>query len=1027
MLYLLIALCSHSQLVRLRGDSLPGIEEGLRDLLSGWHARVAWRSGGSLLASCGPDAGQASELALKALGSLREQRESLFGFSLVLEDLPAAPDDEEARRLADEALALEPEEELWVSPAAAGLFDGVLEIRPHGSLFRVLGRVAGRAAAAAPGQSPAPVEGPGLWMRGPLVERCLDLLARRLNDSESRTVLFLHGPAGAGKTTLLAECARRLGCIGAAAPLRAYALFRRRTPLHPFLNSLDAGFLSEVPALLTGAERSVWEDLGGILTGIVSPGVIGAVPDQIVTDFLLAYRLFARAWARRAARALVPAILVCEDVESWHPAAREAAGTLAEDLLAEPSVIVVVTSALEALPPELAELETAALPVQPLGRREIRSFAHSLYPGLELPEAVVRRIRKRSGGLPVPVMSFLRYLECTGSIRAEEGREPVSPPPSGVPARGYAWVQEQGGVESLPADPLSVSWYLIRSLADDSFLLLYALYLAAGLLDRQGLLDFLGGEGFDRREADESLAALLASGLVAEEECLVPRYPGLRRRLEELLGEDATRLSDRFADHLLGLWTRGAYHREVLLFSYLAKAGRTDDALRVLPGIVRRKIDECDMPGARAFTDPARLEFVRPPDAAGRTVLGVVCTAGRLRAAVIEERLEEAGGIVRELARFGRDAPGPVLAAEAGLAAARYYLAVGDSASALDALKRGLTAAQDAGAGGTAAVREASLLLGATMLADGRLGEAVEYAGLAEREAQEAGDRLAVLRAGSLLASCHFLEGRLTRAEECAGEALALAAAMGQRHEEIFLDFVQARVRFLLGDYEGCSVSLQRCLCLSELYRMAAAEPVLDAWVARSMVYAGNATAGTSRLERLESTREVLLFQAEAALFDGDLAGASLAVERGMAMPADSAFPPPYGGRWRDGFLALEGRCFSLARSGTCLQRQLAALRGHLLARRGSGSDAVRELGELVRSVRPADNDPSLPLYLFLYADALPEESGDDDKVTVLAKALKGLQERASRIDAPAERSAFLRANRWNRTIMEEARVRRLA
>ena len=171
----------------------------------------------------------------------------------------------------------------------------------------------------------------------------------------------------------------------------------------------------------------------------------------------------------------------------------------------------------------------------------------------------------------------------------------------------------------------------------------------------------------------------------------------------------------------------------------------------------------------------------------------------------------------------------------------------------------------------------------------------------------------------------------------------------------------------------------------------------------------------------------MLLFQAEAALFDGDLAGASLAVERGLAMPADSAFPPPHGGRWRDGFLALEGRCFSLARSGTCLQRQLAALRGHLLARRGSGSEAVRELGELVRGVRPADNDPSLPLYLFLYADALPEESGEDDKVTVLAKALKGLQERASRIDAPAERSAFLRANRWNRTIMEEARARRLA
>jgi hypothetical protein len=49
-----------------------------------------------------------------------------------------------------------------------------------------------------------------------------------------------------------------------------------------------------------------------------------------------------------------------------------------------------------------------------------------------------------------------------------------------------------------------------------------------------------------------------------------------------------------------------------------------------------------------------------------------------------------------------------------------------------------------------------------------------------------------------------------------------------------------------------------------------------------------------------------------------------------------------------------------------------------------------------------------------------------DDKVTVLGKSLKSLQERASRIDAPAERSSFLWRNWWNRKIMEEARERKL-
>jgi len=34
---------------------------------------------------------------------------------------------------------------------------------------------------------------------------------------------------------------------------------------------------------------------------------------------------------------------------------------------------------------------------------------------------------------------------------------------------------------------------------------------------------------------------------------------------------------------------------------------------------------------------------------------------------------------------------------------------------------------------------------------------------------------------------------------------------MGQRDDEAFLHFLGARIRFLLGDYEGCSVGLQRC------------------------------------------------------------------------------------------------------------------------------------------------------------------------------------------------------------------------
>ena len=72
--------------------------------------------------------------------------------------------------------------------------------------------------------------------------------------------------------------------------------------------------------------------------------------------------------------------------------------------------------------------------------------------------------------------------------------------------------------------------------------------------------------------------------------------------------------------------------------------------------------------------------------------------------------------------------------------------------------------------------------------------------------------------------------------------------------------------------------------------------------------------------------------------------------------------------------------------------------------------------------------DPAVHGVNHLYSRVLPEAGSEevDDKVTVLSKSLKSLQERTSRIDAPAERNSFLWRNRGNRMIMEEARERKL-
>jgi hypothetical protein len=172
----------------------------------------------------------------------------------------------------------------------------------------------------------------------------------------------------------------------------------------------------------------------------------------------------------------------------------------------------------------------------------------------------------------------------------------------------------------------------------------------------------------------------------------------------------------------------------------------------------------------------------------------------------------------------------------------------------------------------------------------------------------------------------------------------------------------------------------------------------------------------------------VLLFLAEGSLFSEGLENASLYIDRGLAVPTTFRFPSPEVIPWRDGFAGVEGRCFRLSRGDAFLRRTLSGLRAYLQGLRGFREEGISELHQLTRGEKSVEEDPVVYWFNYLYSRVLPEAGSEDvdDKVTVLSKSLKTLQQRASRIDAPTERSSFLGRNRWNRMIMEEARERKL-
>ncbi len=666
-------------------------------------------------------------------------------------------------------------------------------------------------------------------------------------------------------------------------------------------------------------------------------------------------------------------------------------------------------------------MDARVLYIHPLGKKEIRSLAQSLFPGLAVPQSLTRRLRRKSGGLYVSAVSYLQYLARTGLIRPGTGG-------------GYEWA---GGTEeepALPANPLSVSWFLIRSLPEDTFLLLYGLSLAAGLLDRQGFLSFLGEAGFDAAGIGRSLADLVASGLLADERDLIPRFPGLRRKLEDLLGREGEAFRQKFVAHMALLWESGKYRHPVLLFSFMARNGRTGLALGILAEIIRRKLDECDPAGAAAFCDAKALEFSVPPTPEQGRELAAVTALGRLRAALLErnaDAAESAQADAKKVAGFELPAS---LRGEVLIERGKYFLSLGNAVAALDELKKALllyqeTRGEQPESPADRGERACYLWLGAAMLAEGRLGEAVEYLALSQRLCHEAHDPTGMLWTLTYLADSLFVEGRFTQCQSVIEAGLTSARGLFRREVELYLLFLRARTRFQVGRYEECSKDLQEGLCLATLYSMDDAIPVLRAWLGRTLLHQEELAAGTRLLESLSAqTREVLLYLAEGCLFSAGLENASLYLERALSLPAESRFPAPEGITWQDGFTPVEGRCFRLGRGGALMQRSLLGMRAYLLGIRGFRAEAIRELHQLTRGQKSLEEDPRSAWFNYLYSQVLPEAGTEevDDKVTVLSKSLKTLQERASRIDAPADRSSFLWRHRWNRLIMEEARERKL-
>lgn len=1008
MVYCLAEVFNYGHLARLRGNLAGGIEEAVASAVRVQRGRLPIRESGLFLAVWdggeGEGAAAAAAAGLRIREYLKGNRDSLFGFNLLVAEGGEADPQAAVARLRVLLSRAPREEELWLTAEVRrGLGDGTSCLEERG-FHRVV--------AAAPRAPDRPGERDGMgWSRSPLVASILDALEPRLNEGARRRLVHVYGPAGSGRGTLIGEAMRALQGGGALPAVRLSTLHRRRSPLHPFLNGLAPELLADVPRWLKEPELSVWNDTGRLLHALRDSTSQSVVPDRLLVDFFLAYRLYLLAYVRMRSASLMPAPLILDEPGSYHPVARAKAAAICAEFDALPDLLLVVSTEAEGLPPEFASFEVLSVRVHPLGRREIRTYAQSLFPGVELPEGAVRELRRRAGGACGPIGTYLCFLRRTGRIA-----------PAGD---GFAWLASPEE-ERLPPTPLAAAWSLIRLLDAPSLSYCYVLTLAAGLMPRESLPQILAACGFDEAAAVQSAQRLAADGLTAGADPLCPRFPELRRSLEDLLGDDGRRIKEDFLRTLMELWRRRRFGNPVLLFSFLARSGRTEDALAVLPGIIGRKLDEGDEAGASAFLDADRLEFRSAPFGGERERLRLALACGRLRLSSLRGGGGEDADPSAESAAVPAASGREPLRGELMLCVARARLAHGKSAEALEELKRALLFFQEIGS--QEGERSAYLGFGLAMLGEGRFGEAIDYLELADPLFRGAGDLWGALRVGEILAVARFLEGDLTRCLSLARAAADEARLLFQRQRELFLVFLQSRALMRLGEYGACLSAILRGLALAAVYGFREARRVLESYRARCMVLGGSVPQGIGLLSALPENAETLAFRAEALLLCGRTEEAAACIERAAALPAESVFPPAESPGWSDGAASVEGRCFPFSRDGTLRRRELAALRAHLDCLRGDAARGIRDLRALTRGERAGSSDPEAYLRQYLYFLSLPVDGAGegDDRRTVLGRCLRMLQERAGRIGSLADRESFLTRNSWNARIMEDARAHRL-
>jgi len=973
MVYIYVDIRYYPQLARVDQARMEGILAGVDRALASANGRALSALPPLLYAFDDSAAGsglQVSQAAFAAFECLRSASERLSGCTVLIEKMDEAGPDEATRAFKSMRFPPETVDTMIVGPRARG---------PVSEYFSVAdSRTPGEVVDFTFSRPVSSDENQAFWERRSLVDAVMRAIDPLLSGETGERVLVLPFKRESAPMRCVERAIRPF-----SGPFAVPLVRPRPEAQNPFAPAVSAH--SRADAAVAFGRLSLGEQ-AAMDSARAAFELVSASPRQKtfpseVTRRLAAYlELFLAGLARDRRARGHEAFLLVEDADRVPASCMQAIARALSPLQGENAPIVVATCEDPSVLPFPAP-RIVALPagIEAAMAGDAEAYAASLDPG-DGPREGARAIAAELGSRPLAMYHAL--------LSGRASRNPTR-----------AFLSDQ------PPELLEI---------------LYVSHLASGVLERKLLDDFFSESGIRPQTQGMAYHQLFRMGLVLSEDDREPSSAETMADIEIILGDRAKEARSRLSAFMESRAQKGQIRHSLPTTKPPASAPvlAAEEALANALGPSMAS-DE------RAASDFIKAVRALPPSSPLADEARCLEAWALFERAGLRRSLQEASAAVSALDAAHEDARCAFRGHRAILKCS-LALAEGRDRDALARAKEALIAFQSGGSRGEA---RANRLLGLHSLREGLFLDAMDYFANAYLVAVSAGDELECLLSSYYEGVTFYLFGNLSRALRLSHRALAHAAKAFRTDWEVQASLLAARIESDFGRADRALDALEACLAVLRLSPWDPAERRVRAWMARMMARAGSPAGALALLDRLGSDPEASFFRSEALLAAGDAEGA-LAAARAASAAAPDRTPyftdaPGFG----SGAELVED-CVAPPPGGSSPFRLAAlAAEAEALRRLGRAQESAEAFHAATRDPALRECDPAIHEYLYRYFLALPDgfsagprDERLSDRGTVLSRAFKYLQLRASRIDTAEDKNDFMLGNRLNRELTETAR-----